>query len=104
MKFKGSEIDGTAANSGKSPLICGNAYGNERITPGIDRRAAGEQGNGLGRPAVVPQRTQDWVKHAHLVMVDSVSQPSRVFRADQVVLTGRVQGDHGCEIARCCMS
>ena len=50
-----------------------------------DGGAAGEQGHGLGRPAVVAQRGQEGIGHADDVAVDPIDQPPRAARADQVV-------------------
>ena len=42
----------------------------------VDRRAAGQEGHGLGRAAVVAQRSQQRVGHADDVAVDPVDEPA----------------------------
>ena len=52
---------------------------------GVDGRAAGQQGHGLGRPAVVAQRGEQRVGRADDVAGDVVAEPARAAGADQVV-------------------
>ena len=60
------------------------------VGAGVDGRAAGQQGHGLGRAAVIAQRGQQRVGHADEVTVDPVREPAReVAGADQVVRAGQ---------------
>ena len=62
---------------GSAALVGGDAGGNEGVIARVDRRAAGQHGHGLGRPAVVAQGSQQRVGHADDVAVDPVADPSR---------------------------
>ena len=53
-------------------LVGGDAGGNEGVIARVDRRAAGQLGHRLGRPAVVTQGSEHRVGHADDVAVDPV--------------------------------
>ena len=65
-----------------------SSRGNQRVVARVDGRAAGEQGHGLGRPAVVREHPEIGVD-AHDVAVDAVEEAAGAGRvADQVVAAG----------------
>ncbi len=71
-------------------LVGGDRSGGARVVGDhtrADGRAAGEQGHGLGRAAVVAQRAQAQVGEAGQddIAVDPIDQPPRAAGADQVV-------------------
>ena len=76
--------------AGSAALVGGDAGGNEGVVARVDGRAAGQQGHGLGRPAVVAQRGQQGVERrgdgAGQVGADPAG--AAVGLADQVVAPG----------------
>ena len=72
----------TAPNARLAALVGGRGAGRGA---GVDRRAAGQQGDRLGRAAIVAQGPQPRVGHADEVAVDPIDQPARAAGADQVV-------------------
>ena len=71
----------TAADARLAALVGGGAPAGGA---GVDRRAAGQQGDRFGRTAIVAQGPQPRVAHADEVAVDPVDQPARAAGADQV--------------------
>ena len=62
-------MSGSGVSSGLAALVGGDA--GLTAMPGADGRAAGQQGHGLGRPAVVAQRGQAQVGEAGQTMLPS---------------------------------
>ena len=56
--LEGADVGGGALGPGDAALVGGHARHGDA---GVDGRAAGEQGHGLGRPAVVGQRAEQGV-------------------------------------------
>ena len=83
LALEGADV-GIGRVEGLAALVGGDAGDGDARADG---RAAGEQGHGLGRPAVVAQRGQAQAGEAGQddVAVDPVDQPARAAGADQVV-------------------
>ncbi len=82
MKLEGADVDWAIQR--EATLIGGDAADGDAVADG---RAAGEQGHGLGRSAVVAQRSQSQAAQAGQddVAVLPVGEPARAAGADQVM-------------------
>ena len=77
--------------------LAGGGIDGQGVAARVDGRAAGQEGDGLGRPAVVcSQRAEARVGDADLVAVDAVDQAAGAAGADQVVRAGR--GDRAGDV------
>ena len=85
-----------AALVGRQGLTGGGIHG-QGVAPGVDGGAAGQEGDGLGGPAVESQRAEARVGDADQVAVGAVGQAAGAARADQVVGAGG--GDHADDVA-----
>ena len=65
--------------------LSGRGIDGQGVASGVDGGAAGQEGDGLGRPAVISQRAEPGVGDADLVAVDAVGQAAGTAGADQVV-------------------
>ena len=87
LGLEGADVDDAVDDAGEAALVGGDAGGNEGVVARVDGRAAGQQGHGLRRPAVIAQRCQQRVERlgdgAGQVGADPAG--AAVGRADQVV-------------------
>ena len=68
--------------------LTGGGIDGQGVAALVDGRAAGQECDGLGRPAVVGERAEPGVGDADLVAVDAVDQAAGAAGADQVVRAG----------------
>ena len=89
-RLEGADVDSAVDDAGEPALVGGDAGGDEGVVARVDGRAAGQQGHGLGRAAVVAQRCQQGVERrgdgAGQVGADPAG--AAVGLADQVVAPG----------------
>ena len=103
LDFEGPDVDGPVDDPREAgaALVGGQglAFGidGQGCAAGVDGRAAGQEGDGLGRAAVVGQRAEPRVGDADLVAVAAVRQAAvAAAGADQVVRAGR--GDRAAAV------
>ena len=74
-RLERTDIHGAVDDASEAALVGGDAGGNEGVVARVDGRAAGQEGHGLGRAAVIAQRCQQRVER--LAMVPVRSEPTQ---------------------------
>ena len=83
LALEGADVDGAVDDPRLAALVGMDSGRDQAVAAGIDGGAAGEQGHGRRRPAIVAQRSQDRTGETGQddVAADAVADPARTARS-----------------------